>query len=360
MQREIALHLDSIAKKYGNITVVDNVSFEVKSEEFFTLLGPSGCGKTTLLRMIAGFTKPDHGRIILDGKDVTETEPHRRAVGMVFQNYALFPHMTVSQNLAFGLKVHGVKDKTTINRQIETYLDLVQLLEHADKYPRQLSGGQQQRVALARCLVLKPKLILLDEPLSNLDLKLRMIMQRELKKIIEVAKTSAIYVTHDQVEALSMSDRIGIMNRGKIVQIGTPIGIYTAPTNEFSATFVGEPNLLHGHAEGFMNGLSLINLDNGTKVQVASDQARSQNELSILIKPEKIKLSTTLPDASVNVFKGVITEVAFRGMHVKYQIQTGSLEFIAIKIFEGEGDLLPIGSEVYALIDPNDIVIVQS
>lgn len=362
MQSEVSLRIDGITKRYGPVTVVDDVSFEVRPREFFTLLGPSGCGKTTLLRMIAGFATPDNGKIVLDGKDITNTEPHKRGVGLVFQNYALFPHMTVAQNLAFGLKVHGIKDKNLINDKVRRYLDIVQLLGFEDKYPRQLSGGQQQRVALARSLVLEPKVVLLDEPLSNLDLKLRMLMQTEMKKILEIAKASAIYVTHDQGEALSMSDRVAIMNKGKIVQVGSPMDIYNAPTSEFSATFVGEPNLLHGVAEKTEKA-TFINLGRSTKLQVTANSFQPHSQVSVLIKPERIKLSKTPPAierASYNVLKGKISLAIFRGMYIKYQIEVDDTQLSAMKTFESPSDIFPNGSEIYLVIDPKDIVIVKS
>lgn len=237
------ISIESVEKKYGNDTVIPSINLGIKEGEFVTILGPSGCGKTTLLRMIAGFEKPTSGRIILDGTDITNLEPFKRDMNLVFQHYALFPHMTVEKNITFGLKMKGIKEKEQQER-LEEVLRLTQLHEFKNRRPNQLSGGQQQRVAIARAIINNPKVLLLDEPLGALDAKLRKNLQRELKSLQKNLGITFIFVTHDQEEAMSMSDRIIVMNNGKIEQIGTPEEIYQNPKSLFVSTFIGENNVV--------------------------------------------------------------------------------------------------------------------
>ncbi|MBP5182924.1 MAG: ATP-binding cassette domain-containing protein, partial [Lentisphaeria bacterium] len=235
------LQFQNITKRFGSQTVLDNVSLDVGAGEIFSLLGPSGCGKTTLLRICGGFESPDNGRVILDGKDITALPPNKRAIRTVFQNYALFPHMTVWDNVAFGLKIAGA-DKATITREAGKYIELVQLTGHEKKKPGQLSGGQRQRVAIARALVNKPKILLLDEPLAALDLKLRQRMLIELDTIHDEVGITFLFVTHDQQEAMSISDHIAVMHNGSVEQVGNPVELYEAPKNSFIAAFIGDTN----------------------------------------------------------------------------------------------------------------------
>ncbi|MEM2414106.1 MAG: ABC transporter ATP-binding protein, partial [Sulfolobales archaeon] len=241
----MSIELVQVSKRFGKVLAVDKVSVEIEKGEFFTFLGPSGCGKTTTLRIIAGLEIPDEGRVIMDGADITYLPPHKRDTAMVFQNYALWPHMTVFENVAYGLKVRKYP-KEEIRRKVKEVLELVRLEGLEDRYPTQLSGGQQQRVALARALVVEPKALLLDEPLSNLDAKLRIEMREELKRIQKSLNITAVYVTHDQEEAMVLSDRIAVMNRGRVVQIGSPEELYGRPKTLFVATFIGKYNILEG------------------------------------------------------------------------------------------------------------------
>jgi len=241
----VEVRLDGITKIYGNVVAVDNVTLEIRDGELFTFLGPSGCGKTTTLRLIAGFEFPDKGRIYLDEEDATYMKPYQRGTAMVFQNYALWPHMTVFDNIAYGLKLRKVP-RNEIKERVKRVLELVKLEGMENRYPTQLSGGQQQRVALARALVVEPKLLLLDEPLSNLDAKLRVEMREEIKRIQKELGITTIYVTHDQEEALTISDRIAVLNKGRIQQAGTPYEVYNRPRNMFVATFLGRSNVLEG------------------------------------------------------------------------------------------------------------------
>ncbi|KAB7597259.1 ABC transporter ATP-binding protein [Verminephrobacter sp. Larva24] len=243
------LVLDGLGKSYGDVTVIAGLDLAVERGEFVSLLGPSGCGKTTTLQMIAGFTPVDRGRILLDGSDLATVAPSKRGLGIVFQSYALFPHMTVAQNIAFGLEMRGVAKSERDRRTLEA-MALVDLDGFVERYPRRMSGGQQQRVALARALVIEPTLLLLDEPLSNLDAKLREEMQGELRRIQRSVGTTTILVTHDQHEAMALSDRIVLMNQGRVEQIGTPDAIYARPSSAFVAHFLGKTNILQGRGDG--------------------------------------------------------------------------------------------------------------
>jgi len=251
----VAVRLDSVVKRFGDVTAVDGVDLDVREGEFFSMLGPSGSGKTTSLRLIAGFEAPTEGRVLLDGQDVTGLAPYQRDVNTVFQDYALFPHMTVEENVEYGLRVKKV-GKAERHRRVAEALGMVQLGEYGDRKPAELSGGQRQRVALARALVNRPKVLLLDEPLGALDLKLRQAMQIELKQIQQAVGLTFIYVTHDQEEALTMSDRLAVFSRGKVEQIGTPAEVYERPATEFVAGFVGTSNILAGDVAAKLTGSS--------------------------------------------------------------------------------------------------------
>src|SRR2546422_67557 len=244
-ERPVAIALESVSKRFGGIGAVDDVSFPIAEGEFFSLLGPSGCGKTTTLRMIAGFETPDEGRIVVGGEDVTDMPVHRRDMGMIFQSYALFPHRTVAENVAFGLRMRGL-DKAAIKERVTHALRQVALEGYEQRQPQQLSGGQQQRVALARAIVIRPRVLLCDEPLAALDRKLRQSMQFELKQLQQQLGVTLIFVTHDQEEAMTVSDRIAVMNAGRIEQIGSPSEIYNRPRTRFVADFIGEINLFEG------------------------------------------------------------------------------------------------------------------
>ena len=288
MSKDVAVEVRNAVKAFGQgdsaVRALDDVSVNIRKGEFFTLLGPSGCGKTTLLRLIAGFETPTSGEILLDGKDITQDPPNRRPVNTVFQSYALFPHLTVAQNIGFGLEMQG-RPKAEIADVTANMLALVQLGAMARRKTSQLSGGQQQRVALARALAPRPRVLLLDEPLSALDLKLRKEMQIELKRLQLETGITFIFVTHDQEEALTMSDRIGVMSAGRIRQIGTPRDIYTRPVNRFVASFIGESNFLSGAVE-----TGGVRLSCGDLVEAAGSEGRS-GKVTLAVRPEQVRLT---------------------------------------------------------------------
>ncbi|RLG47111.1 MAG: ABC transporter ATP-binding protein, partial [Thermoproteota archaeon] len=286
----VRIRTENLTKRFGKVVAVDRATLEIKDGEFFTLLGPSGCGKSTILRCFAGRELPDEGRIYFDDEDVTEVPPHKRDTGMVFQNYALWPHMNVFDNIAYGLKIKGYK-KDEILKKVREVLKLVKLEGLENRTPHQLSGGQQQRVALARAIVINPKVLLFDEPLSNLDAKLRLEMRAELKKLQRELGVTTVYVTHDQEEAMSISDRIAIMNQGKIMQIGTPREIYENPKNEFVARFIGQATFFKGEVVGEENGFLLVEVSGYDKRVKArpSDPTNSPkpgDKVLLLIRPE--------------------------------------------------------------------------
>ena len=280
--------LDGVRKEFGSFVAVERADFAIGRGEFFSLLGPSGCGKTTLLKMIAGFERPTAGRVLLEGVDVSAVPPHERNVNTVFQQYALFPHMSVYDNVAFGLRAKKVASNEVRRRAVEM-LDVVRLGEFTNRRPAQLSGGQQQRVALARALVNLPSALLLDEPLAALDLKLREAMQIELKRIQREVGITFIFVTHDQGEALTMSDRIAVMSRGQVEQIGTPEEIYAAPSSIFVAGFIGSANLLPGTLESVDDGRAVVRLDNDVLVEVGgSTLANVGDPVTVMLRPERL------------------------------------------------------------------------
>jgi spermidine/putrescine ABC transporter ATP-binding subunit len=313
---DVSLKLEGLDKRFGSVDAVKHVALEVGRGEFVSLLGPSGCGKTTTLRMIAGYLKPDRGRILLEGRDVTRVQPYRRDIGMVFQSYALFPHMNVADNVAFGLRMRRLPKRDILERVTEV-LRQVRLEGLADRRPAELSGGQQQRVALARATVIRPRLLLLDEPLSNLDAKLRKSMQIEIRSLQESLGITTIHVTHDQSEALSLSDRVVIMNQGEIQQVGSPREVYTKPRNTFVADFVGESNLLSGHIAEVGPGTDAITveLDSGERLQApAFPAAHAGARLSVVVRPEAIRVLRRRAQApAANAFAGTVARVVYTG-----------------------------------------------
>lgn len=320
-----AISLEKVSKTYrsGQVTTtaVESIDLEIRQGEFFSLLGPSGCGKTTTMRMIAGFEEPTSGVVRLSGKDVTGVPPNRRDVNMVFQSYALFPHMTVAENVAFGLKRKKVP-AAEIRTRVAEMLELVELGDRAKYKPRQLSGGQQQRVALARALVNRPSALLLDEPLGALDLKLRQAMQLELKRIQREVGITFVYVTHDQSEALTMSDRIAVMNKGRIEQLGTPAQIYETPATRFVAGFIGTSNILTGTAQRVSDTLVRIDYGGDQHVLANTPQQMSDSGLVITVRPEKIQLGKDVPDANVSRIRGTVREVVYLGATTHYTVRT--------------------------------------
>lgn len=311
--------LEKITKKYGKLQAVKSVDLNVKAGEFLTLLGPSGCGKTTTLRMIAGFESPTDGEVFINSKRMNDVEPFNREVNTVFQNYSLFPHMNVFDNIAFGLKMKK-ETKDEIDKKVNRVLELVQLESFKDRKPDQLSGGQQQRIAIARAIVNNPQVLLLDEPLGALDLKLRKQMQLELKQLQETLEITFIYVTHDQEEALTMSDRIVVMNDGEIQQIGTPHEIYESPASLFIADFIGETNILKGEV-GERNGKTTTVEIAGQEVFIPNDSAlQKKDKIKLCIRPEKINISTESTQSSSEI-KGTFKETIYIGAITKVVIQ---------------------------------------
>jgi putrescine transport system ATP-binding protein len=308
------ISFDNITKKFGDFTAVDSLSLDIYEREFFALLGASGCGKSTLLRMLAGFEAPTSGRILLDGQDLAGIPPYRRPVNMMFQSYALFPHMSVEQNIAFGLKQDGMA-KADIEKRVGEMLKLVKLEQFAKRKPHQLSGGQRQRVALARSVAKRPKVLLLDEPLGALDKKLREETQFELVDLQHDLGLTFIVVTHDQEEAMTMADRIAILDKGEVVQVATPAEIYEAPGSRFVADFVGTVNLIEGEMRGRENGVARIEDGRGLTILTEDDgDAAAGDRVWFAIRPEKLKVSAAKPDTTdSNAAEGEIYDIAYLG-----------------------------------------------
>ena len=313
------LELDHISKHFGRTAAVDDVSLAIKQGEFLTLLGPSGCGKTTILRMVAGFEMPDGGNILLDGDTITNRPANRRPMGMVFQSYALFPHMTAEQNIAFGMQIQK-KPQSTITKRCAELLELVGLGEMGRRYPHQLSGGQQQRIALARALAVEPKVLLLDEPLSALDVKVRITLRNEIRRIQQQLKMTAIYVTHDQEEALSLSDRIAVMAKGRIEQLDQPEKIYSEPQTAFAATFVGNSNQFRGTLESAADGL--CHVDSQSFHVLPQPHLRNGASVLIVVRPEDIvlQLEESAHD-NYNILAGIIELRTFLGPFTRLQVR---------------------------------------
>ena len=305
--------LDHVSKRYGDFVAVHDANFSIATGEFFAMLGPSGCGKTTTLKMIAGFEQPTAGRVMLDGIDVSDVPPYKRNVNTVFQQYALFPHMSVFDNVAFGPRSKKL-DESKIKASVMEMLEIVRLSEFAKRKPSQLSGGQQQRVALARALVNYPSALLLDEPLAALDLKLREAMQIELKRIQREVGISFIFVTHDQGEALTMSDRIAVMSQGHVEQIGTPQDIYRSPSSLFVAGFIGSANLLPGTVQGHDGADAVIALKAGSTIRVAGQASAHAigEHVSVMLRPERLRPSEQ-GDSNGQSLQGTLTDLVFQG-----------------------------------------------
>ncbi|TWT09432.1 ABC transporter ATP-binding protein [Reyranella sp. CPCC 100927] len=311
------LRLDGLIKRYGSIAAVDGISLSVAEGSFLSLVGPSGCGKTTVLRMVAGLIEPDGGRIFVGGDDITDVAVHKRNLGLVFQSYALFPHMTVAQNVAFGLQRRGVA-RSEIDARVRKALQMVRLDGLAERAPRQLSGGQQQRTALARALVVEPRLLLLDEPFSNLDALLRDEMRIEIKRLQQEVGITTLFVTHDQGEALGMADQVAVMNRGRLEQVASPRALYSAPTSAFVAHFIGRANLLPGTVQGRDGEDLIIALASGTK-------ARARGELGsgacrVVVRQESVRLVRT-PTTAANSFAAIVVVASFAGAIAQYLVR---------------------------------------
>lgn len=317
---------ENVSKRYGDVQALDNVSFSVEKGQFFSLLGPSGCGKTTLLRIVAGFERPDSGRVLLDGIDITNLPANRRPVNTVFQNYALFPHLNVWDNIAFGLSIAG-RPINEIEREVTRMLKLIQMEDQAHKTPDAISGGQKQRVAIARALINHPRVLLLDEPLAALDLKLRQKMLLELDSIHDEVGITFLFVTHDQTEAMAVSDQIAVFRQGKIEQIGSPVELYESPKSSFVAAFIGDTNFLDGKVGQKVDQEYIkLSLEDFPDVLCFNDKHLNINDLVHLsIRPEKIHISSEKPESHKwhNVFEGIVDDIVYKGDHTKFWVRIG-------------------------------------
>ncbi len=351
MSTNIAVDARNVGKIYGTgssaVTALGDVSISIKQGEFFTLLGPSGCGKTTLLRCIAGFETPTSGTIHLSGRDITHTPPNERPVNTVFQSYALFPHLTVAQNVGFGLKMLG-KPAGEVSEAVARVLALVKLEDFAVRLPQQLSGGQQQRVALARALAPEPEVLLLDEPLSALDLKLRKEMQSELKRLQTETGITFIFVTHDQEEALTMSDRIGVMSQGELLQVGTPHEIYEHPVNRFVADFIGETNFLEGEVDG-----GRVRIGTGDMLDVTL--SGQTGAVTLAIRPEQLRLVPAGKDIAAK-----ITATTYMGTDTHYTLALGDGSHVVARVQSNFAEAYKVGDAVGLNIGTSAVQVLKS
>ena len=341
------LNLENITKIFpgrgdaNEVVAVDNINIEIEQGEFVTLLGPSGCGKTTTLRMIAGFEFPTQGRIILDGDDITDQPPNERDMSMVFQSYAIFPHLSVFENIAYGLKIQRLK-KGAIQQKVSEILALTNLENLENRAPNELSGGQQQRVALARALVMEPKILLLDEPLSNLDAKLRELMRTELRRIQQTLGITSVYVTHDQIEAMALSDRIVVMNEGRIEQVSQPQKLYQQPSTAFVADFIGRTNFLHGQVAAVGTDTIAVTVFGQTLDIPNLGQSYSVGaKVTLVIRPEVIQVR-----AEEAQFQGIVRRTSYLGGQVEYDLEIGGELLVAVEYDPRRMTIYPIDSNV--------------
>ena len=352
--KELAIELVNVTKRFGEVVAVDDISLKIEDGEFFSLLGPSGCGKTTTLRMIAGLELVTEGEIILHGKSMGQTPAFKRPVNTVFQNYALFPHMNVERNVGFGLEMKKVP-KDEIKDRIHEALEMVRLPDLAQRRPKELSGGQQQRIALARALINRPEVLLLDEPLGALDLKLRKTMQLELKQLQERVGITFIYVTHDQEEALTMSDRIAVMNMGKVLQIGSPEEIYERPTTRFVADFIGETNFLDGIVEKINGREVVVSLEKqATIMGHCNGPVQKGQAVSVVIRPEKFSLSEN------GMVKGRVEEAIYIGTDTRYVIRLTDELSVTVReqnLAPSQGRGYQVGDEVGLNWNPENAMV---
>ena len=357
----VSIVIRNLTKRFGTTTALDNVSLRIDAGEIFFLLGPSGCGKTTLLRHIAGFYEPDHGQIFFDSKEVTRMPPHKRNTAMMFQSYALWPHMTVARNVAFGLEERKV-DKSKIEKEVFKALSTVRMENFASRKINQLSGGQQQRVALARALVVRPQCLLLDEPLSNLDAKLRHEMRTEIRRICQQFKLTAIYVTHDQKEALSIADRMAILESGRVSQVGTPQEIYREPHSKSVADFIGETNFINCKlvSAGTQANYWVVDTEHGQFRGRLADPSWSPREgqsATLSIRPEALTLSKDNP--LVNTLAGKIDEATYLGEVAQYEMKTEESTPVRISELNPTELREPGDTLLYAAAEPHDVVILR-
>ncbi len=346
-----SIELEKISKNFPGVKALNGVSQKIESGEFFTLLGPSGCGKTTLLRTIAGFYEQDSGHIYLSDKVIDNVPAFKRDTGMVFQSYAVFPHMTVYENVAFGLKTRKVND-SEIKKRVHKALEQVHLSGYETRTPDQLSGGQQQRVGLARAMVIEPKVLLMDEPLSNLDAKLRVEMRTEIRNMQKLLGITTVYVTHDQEEALAISDKIAVMNFGVIQQVGTPWEIYKEPVNLFVASFVGDINIIKGASLGTDVGLTGILVDKN----------QSKENINIAIRPEELSIVTEeVSGAEFSCLPGVIEKSSFIGSLIRYTVDCGNDVILTVELHKPQSEaLMPNGTSIFVKVPVKSILYFHS
>ena len=362
--KQVLLKIDRVTKKFDETVAVDDVSLNLHQGEIFALLGGSGSGKSTLLRMLAGFERPTEGRIFLDGQDITDMPPYERPINMMFQSYALFPHMTEAQNIAFGLKQDGLS-KNEVQTRVDEMLTLVQMSQYAKRKPHQLSGGQRQRVALARSLAKRPKLLLLDEPMGALDKKLRSQMQLELVEIIERVGVTCVMVTHDQEEAMTMAERIAIMHLGWIAQIGSPIDIYETPTSRLVCEFIGSVNLFEGEVIEDMEGHALIRspeLERNIYVGHGVSTSVEDKSITYALRPEKLLITTEQPGFEYNWSRGKVHDIAYLGGHSVFYVELpgGKLVQYFVANAERQGARPTWGDEVYVWWEDDSGVVLRS
>ena len=354
----VPITIEKLTKRFGTKTVLDGIDLQIDAGELFFLLGPSGCGKTTLLRAVAGLNEPDNGRILAGERDVTHLPPHRRDMGMVFQSYALWPHMTLRENVAFGLEMRSVR-KTDAAPRVRRALEMVKLADRADSKPNELSGGQQQRVALARALVIEPQCLLLDEPLSNLDAKLRIEMRTEIRRICKEAGLTAIYVTHDQKEALSIADRLAILDQGHLLQVGAPQDVYTRPKTRFIAQFIGETTFVEGRVRAVREDRVDVETAAGVWTAAAGDFPPPGATVWLSVRPEAVQLHVDRTDGP-NVFPARIHGTIYLGEVAQHLVELkGGL---SLKALETRPRLVArdgASAETRIHVDPADVLVLQ-
>ena len=355
----VPITIEKLTKRFGAKTVLSNIDVKIAAGEIFFLLGPSGCGKTTLLRSVAGLNDPDGGRILAGERDVTHLPPHQRDMGMVFQSYALWPHMSLRENVAFGLEMRGVK-KGDAQSRVMRALEMVRLADRADSKPNELSGGQQQRVALARALVIEPQCLLLDEPLSNLDAKLRLEMRTEIRRICKEAGLTAIYVTHDQKEALSIADRLAVLDQGRLLQIGSPQEVYTHPNSRFVAQFIGETTFVEGRVKGWLDDRAEVDTAAGVWTAQAEDKLEAGETVWLSVRPEAVQLHTDRADGP-NVFKAELHATIYLGEVAQHAVDLGG--DVSLKALETRPRLVArddTRAETRLYVDPSDVQVLRA
>ena len=353
----VEVTLNSVSKSFGDVRAVDGVNLTVKRGELFFLLGPSGCGKTTLLRIIAGFYPPGWGSICFDDRDVSNMPPHKRNTAMVFQNYALWPHMSVKKNVAYGLDVRKLP-KAEVGERVNAVLDVVQMVDLAERMPGQLSGGQQQRIALARALVIEPDAVLLDEPLSNLDAKLRMEMRDEIRQIHSRVGATMIYVTHDQAEALSMADRLAVLDGGRVAQVGTPRDVYQRPTSGFVAGFIGETNLILGEIASVGESVE-VNTPYGVLMAANSESFQEGQTVSVSIRPEALRVVGPDGVASGGSLSGMVESVVYLGATEQYRTKLDDGRVVTSVEFNPERKRAEVQDSVVLTARAEDVVVLK-